>query len=158
MDMKDFSLASHDPRIVKLIKETDQKTLAIWAMDCFNRGRYLFGKGYKENEIIDKALETLELWINDKITMWEARKYCWQVLAAAREIEKKDKIACQILRACSHTLATCHVPTHSEGTCMYIISAIKIKYQNQDNVLNLMEEERTWQINHLLKLKEKNKQ
>ncbi len=37
---------------------------------------------------------------------------------------------------------------------MYIISAIKISYKNQENVIELMEKERAWQIDHLLKLKE----
>lgn len=85
--------------------------------------------------------------------MWEARKYCWVVLKAAREIEAKDKVACQILRSCSHTLATCHVPTHSEGAGMYVISAIQIFYKDKENVIELMENERKWQINHLLELK-----
>lgn len=154
MDMKKFSLTKHDPRITELINNTDHKTLAIWAIDCFNSGRYLFNKDYPENQIIDKALDTLKSWINDEISMWEARKYCWIVLKAAREIEEKDKVACQILRACSHTLAVCHVPSHSEGTCMYIISAIKIYYKDKENVIELMEKERVWQINHLLELKE----
>lgn len=156
MDMKKFSLAKHDPRIVELINRTDHKILAIWAIDCFNRGRYLFNKDYPENQIIDKALDTLRLWINDEISMWEARKYCWVVLKTAREIESKDKVACQILRACSHTLATCHVRTHSEGAGMYVISAIQIFYKDREDVIQLMEKEREWQINHLLELKKSN--
>ncbi len=156
MDMRNFSLAKHDPRIIELINNTEHKTLAIWAMDCFNRGRYLFNKDYPENQIIDKALELLKLWINDEITMWEARKYCWVVLESARKLEEKDKVACHILRACSHTLATCHVPTHSEGASMYIISAIKICYKDKENVIELMERERNWQINQLLELKKSN--
>ena len=29
--------------------------------------------------------------MNGNITTWEARKYCWKILALAREIEKEDK-------------------------------------------------------------------
>ena len=155
MDMNKFSLIKHDPEIVELIKTTDHKTLAIWAIDCFNNGRYLFNKDYPENKIIDNALNTLKLWINDGITMWEARKYCWVVLKAAREIEQKDKVACQVLRACSHTLATCHVTSHAEGSGMYIISAIQHFYKGNDNVTKLMEDERKWQIKHLIELRSK---
>lgn len=155
MSMEKFSLAKHDPQIVELIKVSDHRILAIWAIDCFNRGRYLFNKDYIENEIIDKALDTLKLWIDGGITMWEARKYCWVVLKAAREIEQSDKVACQILRACSHTLATCHVPTHAEGAGMYVISAIQYYYKGKENVTELIEEERKWQINHLLDLNKK---
>lgn len=59
--MKKFSLAKHDARIIELINETDHKTLAIWAIDYFNRGRYLFNKDYPENQIIDKTLNILKL-------------------------------------------------------------------------------------------------
>lgn len=157
MDMKNFSLTKHDPRIVELIKHTDHNLLAIWAIDCFQRCRALFDKDYPENQIMDHAIALLQLWIHDEISMWEARKYCWVVLKAAREIETKDKVACQILRACSHTLATCHVATHSEGAAMYVISAIKLYYKDKENVLELMEKEREWQIHHLLELKAETK-
>ena len=90
--------------------------------------------------------------MNDKITMWEARKYCWTVLKLAREIENEDKVCCQILRATSHCLATCHVPTHAEGTAMYVISAIKHLNKDKENVIELMEDERKWQIKHLIEL------
>ncbi len=153
MDMRNFSLAKHDPDLQVIINDTEHKTLAVWAIDCFNRGRYLFNKDYPENKIIDKAIETLKSWINNQISMQEARKYCFVILEAAREIEGKDKVACQILRACSHMLATCHVPTHSEGTCMYIISAIQYVNKSNENVYELMDEERKWQIKHLLSLK-----
>ena len=151
--MKKLPLPKRNPHVLELIKNTDHKTLATWAIDCFNRGRSLFNKEYTENEIIDKALDTLKLWIHNEITMWEARKYCWIVLKAAREIEQKDKVACQILRACSHTLATCHVPTHAEGASIYVISAMQYFYQGQGNFVELIEEERKWQLNRLLELR-----
>ena len=144
--MKHFPLPKKDAQLAELIKITNHKVLANWAIDCFNKGRFLFNKDYEENKIIDKALDILKLWINDGITMREARKYCWIVLKAAREIEQKDKVACQILRACSHTLATCHVPTHSEGAGIYVISAMQ--YAGKDT-----KDERTWQINRLLELR-----
>lgn len=87
--------------------------------------------------------------------MWEARKYCWTVLAKAREIEKVDMVSCQILKATSHTLATCHVKTHAEGSAMYVISALKYlnKDLDQKELVKLLEEERKRQINNLIELK-----
>lgn len=91
--------------------------------------------------------------------MLEARKYCWTVLAKAGETEKIDKVSCQILRATSHTLATCHVKTHTEGSAMYVISALKYLYKDLDQkeLVKKLESERKWQINNLKELKDKNK-
>lgn len=154
MDMEKFSLTKHDSEIQDLISKTDQKILALWAIDCLNRVFYIFEERYPDENIPQTAIKILNDWINDKITMWEARKYCWTVLKLAREIEKEDKVCCQIVRATSHCLATCHVPTHAEGTAMYVISAIKYLNQENPNVTKLIEQERKWQIEHLLKLKD----
>jgi hypothetical protein len=67
-------------------------------------------------------------------------------------MEKDDKPYSQIVRATSHCLATCHVPTHSEGTAMYVVSGIKLINKGKDNVVALMEDERIWQVNHLKEL------
>lgn len=67
--MNKFSLASHDPKIVSLIAVSDHKIVSRWAIECFNRGRYLFNQNYIQNQVIDSALNILSLWIEDKITM-----------------------------------------------------------------------------------------
>ncbi|MDD2202927.1 MAG: hypothetical protein PHT75_00330 [Bacilli bacterium] len=97
------------------------------------------------NEVRPRTvLNMLKKRINGEMKMWDARKFTYPALAAARELEPTDKAACQICRACSHTLVTCHVPTHSEGSAMYVVSTIY--YLNKDNVTQLMEDERNWQI------------
>lgn len=146
IDMDKSSLIQHDPKIQELIKTTDQKVLARWAINCLNRILYVYQDKYPDENTPTTALNLLNDWLNDKITMWEARKYCWTVLAKAREIEKIDKVSCQILRATSHTLATCHVKTHAEGSAMYVISALK--YLNKDldqrELVEKLESERKW--------------
>ena len=102
-----------------------------------------------ESSIISYAIETLQKWMNGEMKMWDARKYTYTVLALAREIEKNDKTFAQIVRATSHCLATCHVPTHFEGVAMYTVSFLKHFYKNKENVFAIMEEERKWQIEHL---------
>ena len=118
IDMTKFSLATHDQEIQDLISKTEHKILAQWAIDCLNRIFYIFEEQYPNENIPQTAINILNYWMNDKITMWEARKYCWTVLELARKIEKENKVCCQIVRATSHCLATCHVPTHAEGTAM----------------------------------------
>lgn len=153
LDMKTFSLTKHDPEIQDLISKTDHKILARWAIDCLNRVFYIFEERYPNEEVPKTATNILEDWMEDKITMWEARKYCWTVLELARKIEKKDKVCCQIVRETSHCLATCHVPTHAEGTAMYVISTIKYINQGKQDVIKFMEDERKWQIEHLIELR-----
>ena len=157
IDMKKFSLAKHDPEIQELIKTTDQKILAQWAIDCLYRVFYIFEQKYPNEKIPQNAINILKDWMSGKIVMWEARKYCWKVLEFARKIENEDKACCQIVRATSHCLATCHVPTHAEGTAMYVISAIKYINKDKKNVIEIMENEGKWQIEHLLMLKNTNK-
>ena len=148
--MKHFSLAKHDPEILELIAVTEHKILAQWAIDCLNRVIYIFEERFPQDNTLNHAILILKAWMNDSIPMWEARKYCFTVLKLARELDKVDKVCCQIARAASHCLATCHVPTHSEGTAMYVISAIQYLNQGKETVTMLMENERKWQIQHLL--------
>ena len=152
IDMTKFSLATHDQEIQDLISKTEHKILAQWAIDCLNRIFYIFEEQYPNENIPQTAINILNYWMNDEITMWEARKYCWTVLELARKIEKENKVCCQIVRATSHCLATCHVPTHAEGTAMYVISAIKYLNKDSENVIELMEDGRKWQIKHLKEL------
>lgn len=149
MDMKRLR---HDPRLVELIKTTNQKILAIWALDCVERYMPLLEDKYPNETRPRMALDMLRKWIKDEVKMWDARKFTYPALDAAREIESTDKVACQIARACSHTLATCHVPTHSEGSAMYVVSAIYYLNKDKENVNELMENERNWQIKHLMDL------
>jgi len=152
--MKPFPLPKKDIRMIELIETIDHKILATWSIDCLERFMPYLESKYPNEERPRKAINILKDWIDDEITMWEARKYCYPVLAFAREIEETDKVGCQIARACNHALATCHVPTHCEGVTIYTLSAIQYQNINQDNVMKLMEEEREWQINHLLKLRQ----
>lgn len=87
--------------------------------------------------------------------MWNARKYCWTILKRAREVEKENKECALILRGASHTLATCHVRTHAEGSAMYVLAFLKYQNQNKENLIEILEKERKEQIDHLLELKEK---
>lgn len=157
IDMNKFSLTKHDDELLEIIKPVKQyskehKILAIWAIDCLNRILPLFEVKYPNENILKIATDTLKKWINDEIKMWDARKYTYVVLSLAKTLEKNDKPYSQIVRATSHCLATCHVPTHSEGTAMYVVSAIKLINQGENDLIKIMQNERIWQINHLKKL------
>ena len=139
INMEKFSLAKYDSEIQDLIFNTEHKVSAEWAIDCLERVFYIFEEKYPNEKVPQTAIQILRDWMEDKITMWEARKYCWTVLKLAQEIEKEDKVCCQIVRAASHCLAICHVPTHAEGTAMYVISAIHHLNKGQETVTELMQ-------------------
>ena len=147
--MKFYPLPKRDAQIAELIKNTNSKVLARWAIDCLERILPLFEEKYPNEKIPRTAVNTLKSWINDEITMWEARKYCYVVLKLARDLESVDKASCQIVRATSHCLATCHVKTHSEGTSIYVRSALQYLYPND---IELLDSEKKWHINHLIEL------
>lgn len=157
IDMNHFSLIKHDDELLNIIKpiiqnSIEHKILARWAIDCLSRILPIFNEKYPNDTILKTAIDTLIKWINDEIRMWDARKYTYRVLALAKEMQMTDKPYSQIVRAASHCLATCHVPTHSEGTAMYVVSAIQLINAKSINVIQMMEAERTWQIHQLKKL------
>lgn len=154
IDMNKFTLTKHDDELLNIIKPVKQysnehKILALWAIDCLNRILPIFKLKYPNDTILQTAVTTLQKWINGEAKMWDARKYTYTVLQFAKSMEEYDKPYSQIVRATSHCLATCHVPTHSEGTAMYVVSAIKLINENKEDVITLMKDERIWQINHL---------
>jgi hypothetical protein len=157
MNMHEFSLAKHDPELLEIIKPVKQyskehKVLAEWAIECLNRYLPQFKQKYSGQDIPDIAVATLQKWIRGEIKMWDARKYTYTVLGLAREIEKVDKVYAKIVRATAHCIATCHVPTHSEGTAMYIISFIQNMNKTNDHVIDLMSRERKWQRDRLIQM------
>src|SRR4030042_6859520 len=60
-----FSITRYkDERIVELVRKTDHKTLAVWAIDCAKRVLPYFEEKYPEDYRPGKAIETLQVWIN----------------------------------------------------------------------------------------------
>ena len=60
-----FSLTQYkDKRIVELIKKTNHKTLAIWAIDCAERVLPYFEKRYPKDHRPRNAIKALQTWIN----------------------------------------------------------------------------------------------
>ena len=157
LDMKRFNLAKHDEELVSLIKKTDQKVLALWAIDYLSPYLPYYKEKYPNDKTIEIAFNILKDWCEGKITNWNACKYCLAILKRAREVEKENKERALILSGASHTLATCHVATHAEGSAMYVLAFLKYQNQNKENIIEILEKERKEQINHLVELKEKYK-
>ncbi|MFX1510772.1 MAG: putative immunity protein [Promethearchaeota archaeon] len=150
-----FSLAHYrkDERITKLVKTTDQKTLAVWAIDCVERVLPYFEDQHPEDHRPRKAIETLRTWIKTGVfKMAVIRKAALDTHAAAREV-RQDSAAHSSARAAGHAVATAHVPTHSIRAAIYALQAIH-RATSSTNVDDAVTKEREWQYQHLLKLKQ----
>ena len=157
MDYKSkFSLLQYrkDERIVNLVKKTDKKILAVWAIDCAERVLPYFEKKYPKDKRPRKAIEILKDWIRTgEFKMRVIRKASLDSHASAREAGE-DNAARSAARAAGQAVATAHVPTHSIGAAIYALQAIHraSKPLNADEAVN---KERDWQYEHLIELNKK---
>lgn len=120
-----FSLTRYkDERIVELVRKTNHKTLAVWAIDCTERVQPYFEGIYPKDHRPRNAIETLQTWINTGVfKMAVIRKASLASHAAAREVGE-DNAARSAARAAGQAVVTAHVPTHSMGSAIYALQAI----------------------------------
>lgn len=152
-----FSLKQHKDEFLELVKETDHKTLAVWAIDCAERVLPYFEVKYPEDHGLRNAIETLQIWINTGVfKMAVIRKASLASHAAARDVGE-DNAARSAARAAGQAVATAHVPTHSIGAAIYALQAIHraTNFSDADAAVDI---ERDWQYQHLFELVEKSKQ
>ena len=147
-----FSLTRFkDERVVELVKKTDHKTLAIWAVDCAFRVLPYFKEKFPEDPRPQNAIEVLQEWINTGVfKMAKIRKASLKSHAAAREVGE-DNSARSSARAAGQAVATAHVPTHSIASAIYALQAI----HRDPSILEAeaaVAQERDWQYKHLIKL------
>lgn len=143
-----FSLAHKDEEMMALIKNSNQKVLAIWAIDCARRVLTYFKKKYPKDQRPQQAIKTLQAWIKTGVfKMAVIRKASLDSHAAAREVGE-DSAARSAARASGQAVATAHVPRHAYGSAVYAQQAI---YRATDS-LEAAIKERDWQYQHLLEL------
>ena len=151
MKKSKFPITLQDKPMVELMKKTDHKTLAIWAMECAERVLPYFEEKYPEDNRPRQALETLQEWIDTGVfKMGVIRKASLDSHAAAREVGE-DNAARSAARACGQAVATAHVFTHSIGSAIYAQQAIH-RAANDPDAEAAVAKERDWQYQHLLEL------
>lgn len=148
----DFSIARKDDAMVELVGQTDQKTLAIWAIACAERVLPYFAEKYPADPRPRNAIDTLQAWINTGVfKMATIRQASLASHAAAREVGG-DNAARSAARAAGQAVATAHVPRHSLGAARYALQAI---YRATDPAAAeaAVAREREWQYQHLHELR-----
>lgn len=95
--------------LLKLTKECDKKTPAIWAANVAERVLPQFEEKYPNDKRPRIALETLREWIKTgEFHMAVIRKASLNAHAAAREVEE-NSAARFTARACGQAVAVAHV-------------------------------------------------
>jgi predicted GIY-YIG superfamily endonuclease len=147
-----FPLTSlKDPRIVELIKTTDHRTLARWAIDCAERVMPYFEDSFPNDKRPRTAIETLQKWMKTGVfSMAVIRKASLDAHAAARDAGE-DSPARSAAHAAGQAVATAHVPTHSMGSAIYALQAISRAADPADAEAGVARE-REWQYRRLLAL------
>ena len=149
MERPKFSITHKDESMVELVRKTDHKTLAIWAIDCAERVMPYFEEKYPQDHRPRQSLETLQTWIETGVfQMAVIRKASLDAHAAAREVGEESP-ARSAARAAGQAVATAHVPQHAYGPAIYAQQAI----YRATNSMDAVESERNWQYQHLLDLR-----
>ncbi|MFH0831267.1 MAG: hypothetical protein V1886_00135 [archaeon] len=150
--MKEKFKLRKDEAVAELVKKTDKKILAVWAVDCAERVMPCFEGKYPQDSRPRKAIEALQKWIRTGIfRMADIRKASLDSHAAAREVGD-DNAARSAARAAGQAVATAHVPAHSMGAAIYALQAIH-RAANSSDADAAIAKERNWQYQHLLKLR-----
>lgn len=146
-----FSLLEQKVYFIDLIKNVDQKILAVWAIDCVERVMPYFEKEYPTDKRPRNALITLKEWLKTgQFSMKVIRKASLDSHAVAKELGNNNP-ASSVTHAAGQAVATAHVPTHAIGGAMYALQAI-YRAHPDDKADQAVLTERNWQHQHLLKL------
>ncbi len=147
-----FSLAHYKKAFMDQVAQTDQKTLAIWTIECVERVMPYYEKEHPEDQRPRKALETLQTWIETgEFKMATIRGASLSSHAAARELGE-DNAARSVARAAGQAVATAHVPTHSIGGAIYALQAIH-RASDASEAEAAVAKELMWQLKRLLELR-----
>ncbi len=148
-----FSLTQYQNTFTALVAQTDHKTLAVWAIDCAERVLPYFERQFPDDLRPRQALETLQAWIETgEFKMSVIRKASLDSHAAARDVGE-DSPARSAARAAGQAVATAHVITHAPGAAIYALQAIH-RASSDAEADAAVEQERAWQVQRLLDLRE----
>jgi hypothetical protein len=151
MKKPQFSLAAKDEPMAELVRDTDQRTLAVWAIDGVERVLPFFEENYPDDHRPKNALEACRAWIQTGVfRMAVIRTASLAAHAAARDAGE-DTAARSAAHAAGQAVATAHVKTHALGAAKYALQAVWRSTSPSDAAIA---QERDWQYQHLLALRQ----
>lgn len=140
--------------MAELVKSTDHRTLAIWAIDCVERVMPFFEEKFPDDPRPRDAIKTLQAWIDTGVfSMPVIRGASLTAHAAARDVGE-DSPARSAARAAGQAVATAHVRTHAPGAALYARQAV-FRAADPSDAEAAVARERDWQVRHLSALKQR---
>ena len=133
--------------LIKLIQLQNHRILVMWALDCAKLPLEQFEAKYPDERRPRTCLELCEAWARGKIKMPMAKRAILDSHAAAKKIDDSEYAA--LCHAIGHAGATVHVETHALGLPVYELTAIVLKYGN-DNFPKPVSEKINYYYNRLL--------
>jgi len=127
----------------ELASTTDQKILAVWALDCAERVLPVFEEKYPNDPRPRDAIEAGRSWLRGEIKVGEARKAAFLAHAAARTAAG-DPPASFAARVAGHAAATAHTSGHAIHAAEYAVKAVFPEQRGG---------ERVWQYHRLVVLR-----
>jgi hypothetical protein len=154
MAQSTFSLARYkDPATVEFVRSIDQRTLAVWAIDCVEHVLPYFEDMYPHDQRPRQALAALQTWIQTGVfKMAVIRRASLTSHAAAREVGA-DTAARSVAHAAGQAVATAHVPLHALGAANYALQAI-YRATDPSQAEAALANERARQLTHLRELRD----
>ncbi len=149
--------------ISELLEKQDHETQVVWAVDCAGHVLANFTGKYPEDNRPEMAVKAGYAWVQGKITVGEARNAAFAAHASARNAEK-NAAACAAARAAGQAVSAAHAAGHAVHAATYAaksafyaaeiaIHAVENKADSDTEANAVVKEEREWQYQHLLELK-----
>jgi len=131
---------------MKAYERSDQRSLAVWALDCAERVLAFFETARPDDDRPRRAIETGRRWVETgEFRMAVIRGASLAAHAAAKEAG--DEAAGAAAHAAGQAVATAHVTQHAYGGAYYALKAIAAA-DRRGQVANV-ERERHWQAAQL---------
>jgi hypothetical protein len=146
-----FTLTHQDEALQALLTQSNQKTLAFWALACAQRVLPFFESTFPEDPRPQQALETLQDWIDTgDFSIKVIRGAALAAHASARDVDE-DNPARSAARSAGQAVSTAHVKEHALAAANYALQAV-FRANIENNPSQAIADERNWQFHYLLKL------
>ena len=147
-----FSLNQPGDPLAELVAQAEQRTLAVWAIECAERVLPYFEASCPTDPRPRRALVTLRAWRDSGVfTMAAIRGASLAAHAAAREVGE-DNPARSAARAAGQAVATAHTSGHAPGAAIYALQAIH-RASSAEEAAAAVAAERGWQRQRLDELR-----
>jgi hypothetical protein len=109
------------------------KRLASWAADCAEQVLSFFEQACPNDDRPRQAIAAARAWVQDELTVPEARGFAFAAHAAARTAENPAAVAAA--RAAGHAAATAHVATHAPHAEAYARKAVAASFTDRNSTV-----------------------